>query len=102
MRVSPRRAMGETPSSAALRPLGVRARTKHARLPRQTRNRREENVMSNLVEKLSAAQRVTCAIEAALARGVRPWIKPWSSEASAQLLELPRRANGEFYRGVNV
>jgi antirestriction protein ArdC len=53
-------------------------------------------------EKLSPAQRVTHAIEAALARGVRPWTKPWRTDAVMTPLVLPRRANGEGYRGVNV
>lgn len=53
-------------------------------------------------EKLSPAQRVTCAIEAALQRGVRPWVKPWSDTLAAAPLVLPRRANGIAYRGINV
>lgn len=53
-------------------------------------------------EKLSPAQRVTRAIEAALQRGVRPWVKPWSDAAAAAPLVLPRRANGIAYRGINV
>ncbi len=53
-------------------------------------------------EKLSPAQRVTHAIEAALARGVRPWTKPWRADATVTPMMLPRRANGESYRGVNV
>ncbi|MBL8550522.1 MAG: DUF1738 domain-containing protein [Hyphomonadaceae bacterium] len=53
-------------------------------------------------EKLSAAARVTRAIEAALQRGVRPWIKPWDDAVAAGPLVLPCRANGVPYRGVNV
>jgi antirestriction protein ArdC len=53
-------------------------------------------------EKPSAAVRVTQAIEAALQRGVRPWIKPWRDDAAGAPLVLPRRANGEPYHGVNV
>ncbi|MBI3438514.1 MAG: DUF1738 domain-containing protein [Proteobacteria bacterium] len=57
---------------------------------------------SSLTDKLSAAQRVTQAIEAALARGVRPWVKPWSDSVPGAPLMLPRRGTGEAYRGVNV
>ena len=53
-------------------------------------------------EKLSPAQRVTRAIEAALQRGVRPWVKPWSDTVAAGPMVLPRRANGIAYRGINV
>lgn len=52
--------------------------------------------------RLPAAQRVTEAIIASLARGVRPWIKPWSDTAAHGALMLPRRSCGAFYRGVNV
>jgi antirestriction protein ArdC len=57
---------------------------------------------SDPAEKLSPAQRVTRSIEAALARGVRPWAKPWRDDAAYEPLSLPRRANGQFYRGMNV
>ena len=53
-------------------------------------------------EKLSAAARVTRAIQFALERGVRPWVKPWNDEVAVGPLILPRRANGIAYRGVNV
>lgn len=53
-------------------------------------------------EHLSPAQRVTAAIAQALERGARPWIKPWREEACGPPLILPRRANGEAYRGMNV
>ena len=49
-------------------------------------------------EKPNAAVRVTQAIEAALQRGVRPWIRPWRDGP----LVLPLRANGQAYHGVNV
>ncbi|MBL8544300.1 MAG: DUF1738 domain-containing protein [Hyphomonadaceae bacterium] len=57
---------------------------------------------SEPTDKLSPAQRVTRGIEAALARGVRPWTKPWRDERSFEPLALPRRANGKCYRGINV
>lgn len=53
-------------------------------------------------EKLSPAERATESIQAALSRGVRPWCKPWREDISVQPLTLPRRANGLFYRGVNI
>jgi antirestriction protein ArdC len=52
-------------------------------------------------ERLSPAERVTRQIKAALERGVRPWVKPWS-ETGAMPLILPRRANGIPYRGINT
>jgi antirestriction protein ArdC len=33
---------------------------------------------------------------------VRPWIKPWRDDAGGGPLSLPRRATGEYYRGVNI
>lgn len=57
---------------------------------------------SEPTEKLSPAQRVTRGIETALSRGVRPWTKPWRDDASSPPLSLPRRANGQVYRGMNV
>ncbi len=56
---------------------------------------------SSSEERLSPAERVTRQIKAALERGVRPWVKPWSDTGFAPLI-LPRRANGVAYRGVNV
>lgn len=52
-------------------------------------------------DRLSPAERVTRQIKAALERGVRPWVKPWSETGSAPLI-LPRRANGIPYRGINT
>src|SRR5690349_13400074 len=53
--------------------------------------------------RLSPAARVTRTIEHALSQGVRPWAKPWRDGAAASgALALPRRANGECYRGMNV
>lgn len=51
---------------------------------------------------LSPAARVTHAIEAALASGVRPWAKPWRDAGEFVPITLPRRATGEAYRGINV
>ncbi|MFZ4072068.1 MAG: ArdC family protein [Caulobacterales bacterium] len=52
-------------------------------------------------ERLSPAERVTRQIKAALERGVRPWVKPWSDTGAMPLI-LPRRANGIPYRGINA
>lgn len=46
--------------------------------------------------------RVTAAILADLARGVRPWTKPWSASHLAGGVRRPLRSTGEPYRGVNV
>jgi antirestriction protein ArdC len=46
--------------------------------------------------------RVTDAILADLAKGVRPWAKPWSAEHLAGRISRPLRATGEPYSGVNV
>jgi antirestriction protein ArdC len=45
--------------------------------------------------------RVTDAIIADLDRGVRPWAKPWSVNASGAV-SRPLRHSGEPYRGINV
>ena len=57
---------------------------------------------SRPIENLSAAHRVTLAIQAAFERGVRPWAKPWDDTIASGPLLLPRRANGAAYRGMNV
>jgi len=44
---------------------------------------------------------VTRRIVEAIERGVRPWSRPWTPSQSAAGM-LPRRYNGEAYRGVNV
>lgn len=46
--------------------------------------------------------RVTDAILSDLAKGVRPWAKPWSAEHLAGRISRPLRATGEPYSGVNV
>jgi antirestriction protein ArdC len=56
---------------------------------------------SSSEERLSPAERVTRQIKAALERGVRPWVKPWSDTGAMPLI-LPRRANGIPYRGINT
>ncbi len=46
------------------------------------------------------AAEITAKILAELERGVLPWRKPWDGARVSPV--LPRRANGEAYRGVNV
>lgn len=46
--------------------------------------------------------RITERILAELEQGVRPWLKPWSSDALAGRVTRPLRATGEPYRGINV
>jgi antirestriction protein ArdC len=46
--------------------------------------------------------RITNAIVADLAKGVRPWTKPWSAEHLAGRITRPLRSTGEPYSGVNV
>ena len=45
--------------------------------------------------------RVTERVVADLERGVRSWLKPWTS-ASPDRITMPRRHNGIAYRGINV
>ncbi len=52
-------------------------------------------------DKLPVAHRVTLQIASLLARGVRPWRQPWDAAQCGGVL-LPRRANGERYRGMNI
>lgn len=47
-------------------------------------------------------QRTTDRIAEELARGVRPWLKPWSANHMAGRVSLPLRYNGIAYRGLNV
>jgi antirestriction protein ArdC len=46
--------------------------------------------------------RVTDRIIEDLARGVRPWVKPWSAGQAGARITLPLRSSGTPYRGVNV
>lgn len=47
-------------------------------------------------------QTVTDSIIASLEQGVKPWTKPWSSANTSGRIILPRRSNGEAYRGINI
>lgn len=58
---------------------------------------------SSTATKQDVYERITAAIVAELEKGVLPWRKPWTSGCSGTpVVRLPRRANGERYRGVNV
>ncbi len=46
--------------------------------------------------------RVTDRIIADLEQGVRPWLKPWSTDNAAEGITRPLRQNGTPYRGINV
>jgi antirestriction protein ArdC len=46
--------------------------------------------------------RVTDRIVADLAKGVRPWAKPWNAEHAAGRITRPLRHNGTPYQGINV
>ena len=45
-------------------------------------------------------QRITDTIVAQLEAGTKPWVQPWRSNAGVS--PIPRRSNGEAYRGINV
>ena len=46
--------------------------------------------------------RITNAIVSQLERGVRPWIKPWSTDRAAWRFTRPLRHTGVPYSGINV
>lgn len=46
--------------------------------------------------------RITDRIVAELAKGVRPWVQPWSVGNTAGRITRPLRHNGEPYSGLNV
>jgi antirestriction protein ArdC len=46
--------------------------------------------------------RVTDMILAALEKGVRPWMQPWSSAHAAGPISRPLRHNGKPYQGINT
>ena len=45
-------------------------------------------------------QRITDAVIEQLEAGTKPWIRPWRGNSRGSL--VPRRVNGEAYRGINV
>ncbi|MCP1201063.1 ArdC family protein [Notoacmeibacter sp. MSK16QG-6] len=46
-------------------------------------------------------QRITDMVVEQLEAGTKPWIRPWVGTGRAGAI-MPRRANGEQYRGINV
>ncbi|MCW5702197.1 MAG: DUF1738 domain-containing protein [Bradyrhizobium sp.] len=46
--------------------------------------------------------RITDRIVADLERGVRPWVRPWSTANAAGRITRPLRHNGMPYQGINV
>ncbi|APO70016.1 conjugal transfer antirestriction ArdC protein (plasmid) [Rhizobium gallicum] len=46
--------------------------------------------------------RITDRIVEDLAKGVRPWMKPWNAENTTGRITRPLRHNGQPYSGVNV
>ena len=47
-------------------------------------------------------EKITDRIVAELERGVRPWLKPWSTGNTEGKIVRPLRANGIPYQGINV
>jgi antirestriction protein ArdC len=60
------------------------------------------SVSSALPLRSDVYTRVTDRIIEDLARGVRPWVKPWSTGQAGTQIALPLRSNGTPYRGINV
>ena len=53
-------------------------------------------------ERQDIYSRITTQIMASLAKGVRPWVKPWNAEHAAGRITRPLRHNGQPYAGINV
>lgn len=53
-------------------------------------------------ERADIYSRITEKIVAELAKGVRPWMQPWSASHTASRVTRPLRFNGEPYSGMNV
>lgn len=60
-------------------------------------NRKEEHS-----DRSDIYSRITNRIVADLEKGVRPWMKPWSSANAAGRVTRPLRHNGQPYSGMNV
>ena len=63
---------------------------------------RSSNKRRNNTERQDVYTRVTNQIVAQLEQGVRPWIKPWSADHTADRITRPLRHNGQPYNGINV
>ena len=57
---------------------------------------------TSTISRTDVYTRVTDRIVADLEQGVRPWAKPWNADHAAGRITLPRRHNGEPYRGINI
>jgi antirestriction protein ArdC len=57
---------------------------------------------STITPRRDVYQSITDQIIEELEKGVRPWLKPWSTEHMAGRVLLPLRHNGIGYRGVNI
>ena len=53
-------------------------------------------------ERQDVYTRITGKIIESLEQGVRPWVKPWSSENATGRIIRPLRYNGQAYSGINV
>lgn len=53
-----------------------------------------------MAAKIDVSQQVTDRIIASIEAGTPAWRKPWTGDAGGMV--MPRRANGESYRGINV
>jgi len=50
--------------------------------------------------KFDIYQEITNQIISALEAGTPPWRKPWTGDSAG--FAMPKRANGELYKGINV
>lgn len=53
-------------------------------------------------ERQDVHTRITAQIVADLAKGVRPWVKPWNTEHAAGRITRPLRHNGQPNSGINI
>jgi len=53
-------------------------------------------------ERQDIYSRITEQIMASLAKGVRPWVRPWNADHAAERITRPLRHNGQPYAGINV
>ncbi len=53
-------------------------------------------------ERQDIYSRITEQIMASLAKGVRPWVRPWNADHAAGRITRPLRHNGQPYAGINV
>ncbi len=85
------------PPAALLLPLPLRNG------PRQARPRNGDFDMSSTEnQRGDLYSRITDKIVEDLAKGVRPWMKPWNAAKAAGRITRPLRYNGQPYSGVNV